>query len=173
VHALFSHLSSQPIAMIDGYNFNGAKAYKDSKLAIMMFANALHERYHRATGIAFSSIYPGCIAESPLFREKVRLHTPLHVHTASFWSALKLGALMSCGGFDYICFYTELSAVIPFPTTRAAAVVPQVLSCLHEVHHWRLRGGGGGGAAPIPGDRRSALYPVGCLLVVEWRATKR
>jgi protochlorophyllide reductase len=59
-----------PVSMMDGRNFNGAKAYKDSKLAIMMTSNALHERYHRSTGITFSSIYPGCIAESPLFREK-------------------------------------------------------------------------------------------------------
>lgn len=59
-----------PIAMMDGRNFNGAKAYKDSKLAIMMTSNALHERYHKSTGVSFSSIYPGCIAESPLFREK-------------------------------------------------------------------------------------------------------
>eukprot|EP00747_Dinoflagellata_sp_TGD_P125335 gnl/TRDRNA2_/TRDRNA2_174142_c1_seq1.p1 gnl/TRDRNA2_/TRDRNA2_174142_c1~~gnl/TRDRNA2_/TRDRNA2_174142_c1_seq1.p1 ORF type:complete len:731 (+),score=146.84 gnl/TRDRNA2_/TRDRNA2_174142_c1_seq1:31-2223(+) len=59
-----------PIAMMDGYNFNGAKAYKDTKLALMMTSNMLHERFHRSTGIAFSSIYPGCIAESPLFREK-------------------------------------------------------------------------------------------------------
>mmetsp|Transcript_69628 Transcript_69628/g.217382 ORF Transcript_69628/g.217382 Transcript_69628/m.217382 type:complete len:513 (+) Transcript_69628:1-1539(+) len=56
--------------MMDGYNFNGAKAYKDTKLALMMTSNMLHERFHRSTGIAFSSIYPGCIAESPLFREK-------------------------------------------------------------------------------------------------------
>jgi protochlorophyllide reductase len=62
--------AKSPIAMVDGYNFNGAKAYKDSKMCIMMTANELHERYHRTTGIAFSSIYPGCIAESPLFREK-------------------------------------------------------------------------------------------------------
>jgi len=60
----------EPIAMMDGYNFNGAKAYKDTKLALMMTSNMLHERFHRSTGIAFSSIYPGCIAESPLFREK-------------------------------------------------------------------------------------------------------
>ncbi|GAB5369041.1 hypothetical protein AAMO2058_001371200 [Amorphochlora amoebiformis] len=59
-----------PISMIDGYNFNGAKAYKDTKLCLMMTANMLHDRFHRSTGIAFSSIYPGCIAESPLFREK-------------------------------------------------------------------------------------------------------
>jgi len=60
----------KPIAMMDGYNFNGAKAYKDTKLACMMTANMLHERFHRSTGIAFSSVYPGCIAETPLFREK-------------------------------------------------------------------------------------------------------
>ena len=52
------------------YNFDGAKAYKDSKLCLMMMANILHDKYHKQTGIAFSSIYPGCIAESPLFREK-------------------------------------------------------------------------------------------------------
>lgn len=65
--------AKNPISMMDGYNFNGAKAYKDSKLAIMMTSNILHEKYNRGTGIAFSSIYPGCIAESPLFREKVLL----------------------------------------------------------------------------------------------------
>ncbi|GMH54826.1 hypothetical protein TrLO_g13671 [Triparma laevis f. longispina] len=59
-----------PISMLDGYNFIGAKAYKDSKLVLMMTANMLHDRYHKQTGISFSSIYPGCIAESPLFREK-------------------------------------------------------------------------------------------------------
>lgn len=41
-----------------------------SKMCIMMTANLLHQKYHRGTGITFSSIYPGCIAESPLFREK-------------------------------------------------------------------------------------------------------
>ena len=59
-----------PVSMIDGYNFIGAKAYKDSKLCLMMLANMLHDKYHKQTGISFSSIYPGCIAESPLFREK-------------------------------------------------------------------------------------------------------
>mmetsp|Transcript_7921 Transcript_7921/g.11811 ORF Transcript_7921/g.11811 Transcript_7921/m.11811 type:complete len:596 (-) Transcript_7921:355-2142(-) len=59
-----------PIAMADGYGFIGAKAYKDSKLCLMMLANVLHAKYNKQTGIAFSSIYPGCIAESPLFREK-------------------------------------------------------------------------------------------------------
>lgn len=59
-----------PIAMADGYGFIGAKAYKDSKLCLMMMANFLHTKYHKLTKVSFSSMYPGCIAESPLFREK-------------------------------------------------------------------------------------------------------
>ena len=61
---------TNPVSMADGYTFNGAKAYKDSKLCLMMLSNTLHAKYNRLTGISFSSIYPGCIAESPLFREK-------------------------------------------------------------------------------------------------------
>lgn len=59
-----------PIAMIDGKSFNGAKSYKDSKICNMMTVNELHERYHQSTGITFSSMYPGCIATTNLFREK-------------------------------------------------------------------------------------------------------
>lgn len=59
-----------PIPMADGYGFIGAKAYKDSKLCLMMTANYLHYKYHKLTGVSFCSMYPGCIAESPLFREK-------------------------------------------------------------------------------------------------------
>ena len=59
-----------PISMADGYGFIGAKAYKDSKLCLMMMANYLHYKYNKLTGVSFCSIYPGCIAESPLFREK-------------------------------------------------------------------------------------------------------
>jgi protochlorophyllide reductase len=36
----------------------------------MMTVSELHRRYHDDTGIVFSSIYPGCIAETALFREK-------------------------------------------------------------------------------------------------------
>uniref|UniRef100_A0A7S1TWC2 protochlorophyllide reductase n=1 Tax=Phaeomonas parva TaxID=124430 RepID=A0A7S1TWC2_9STRA len=57
-------------AMIDGKLFDGAKAYKDAKMCNMMTVTELHERYHKATGITFSSLYPGCIATTELFREK-------------------------------------------------------------------------------------------------------
>jgi protochlorophyllide reductase len=36
----------------------------------MMTVSELHRRYHDSTGIVFSSMYPGCIAETQLFREK-------------------------------------------------------------------------------------------------------
>jgi protochlorophyllide reductase len=60
----------RPIAMLDGKAFNGAKAYKDAKLCNMMTVLELHRRYNASTGVAFTSMYPGCIAETALFRQK-------------------------------------------------------------------------------------------------------
>jgi protochlorophyllide reductase len=57
-----------PVAMIDGRPFKPGKAYKDSKLALMMMSRELHARFHGPTGIVFSTLYPGCVAETPLFR---------------------------------------------------------------------------------------------------------
>mmetsp|Transcript_12244 Transcript_12244/g.19537 ORF Transcript_12244/g.19537 Transcript_12244/m.19537 type:complete len:427 (-) Transcript_12244:149-1429(-) len=62
--------AKKPIAMADGKPFFGAKAYKDAKVCNMMTVSELHRRYHDSTGISFSSMYPGCIAETALFREK-------------------------------------------------------------------------------------------------------
>jgi len=50
--------------------FDGAKAYKDAKALNMITVLEMHRRYHESTGIIFSSIYPGCIAETNLFRAK-------------------------------------------------------------------------------------------------------
>lgn len=74
--------AKDPISMLDGYNFDGQKAYKDSKLCLMMLTNMMHDRYHRQTGIAFSSMYPGVMADSDLYREKdayFREHFPILV----------------------------------------------------------------------------------------------
>jgi protochlorophyllide reductase len=57
-----------PVSMIDGKPFKPGKAYKDSKLCCMMMSRELHARYHEDTGIVFSTLYPGCVAETPLFR---------------------------------------------------------------------------------------------------------
>lgn len=62
-----------PIAMIDGKKFEPVKAYKDSKVCNVLTVRELHRRYHDATGITFTSLYPGCVADTPLFRN----HYPL------------------------------------------------------------------------------------------------
>lgn len=62
-----------PISMINGKKFKPGKAYKDSKLCNVLTMQELHRRYHDATGITFSSLYPGCVAESPLFRNHYSL----------------------------------------------------------------------------------------------------
>lgn len=59
--------------MIDGAEFDGAKAYKDSKVCNMLTMQEFHRWYHEETGITFASLYPGCIATTGLFRE----HPPL------------------------------------------------------------------------------------------------
>jgi protochlorophyllide reductase len=62
-----------PITMIDGKPFKAGKAYKDSKLCNMMTSRELHRRYHDATGIVFNTLYPGCVADTPLFRNSYPL----------------------------------------------------------------------------------------------------
>jgi protochlorophyllide reductase len=57
-----------PVAMIDGKRFKPGKAYKDSKLCNMIISRELHGRYHAQTGIVFSTLYPGCVADTALFR---------------------------------------------------------------------------------------------------------
>lgn len=62
-----------PVTMADGKKFEPVKAYKDSKVCNVLTMRELHRRYHESTGIAFSSLYPGCVADTPLFRN----HYPL------------------------------------------------------------------------------------------------
>lgn len=63
----------EPISMIDGKKFEPVKAYKDSKVCNVLTMRELHRRYHDSTDITFSSLYPGCVADTPLFRN----HYPL------------------------------------------------------------------------------------------------
>jgi protochlorophyllide reductase len=69
-----------PIAMADGKNFKPGKAYKDSKLCNMITTQELHRRLYDSTGIVFTSLYPGCVADSPLFR-----NTPKAFQTIFPW----------------------------------------------------------------------------------------
>jgi protochlorophyllide reductase len=58
-----------PITMINGKDFKAGKAYKDSKLCNMIINRELHRRYHITRGIVFNTLYPGCVADTALFRE--------------------------------------------------------------------------------------------------------
>nr|ACJ12925.1 protochlorophyllide oxidoreductase B [Chorispora bungeana] len=60
-------------AMIDGGDFDGAKAYKASKVCNMLTMQEFHRRCHEETGVTFASLYPGCIASTGLFREPIPL----------------------------------------------------------------------------------------------------
>ncbi|MEJ6485732.1 protochlorophyllide oxidoreductase, partial [Nostoc punctiforme UO1] len=62
-----------PISMVDGKKFEPVKAYKDSKVCNVLTMRELHRRFHESTGITFTSLYPGCVADTPLFRN----HYPL------------------------------------------------------------------------------------------------
>lgn len=63
----------EPVSMIDGKKFEPVKAYKDSKVCNVLTMRELHRRYYESTGITFTSLYPGCVADTPLFRN----HYPL------------------------------------------------------------------------------------------------
>lgn len=67
----------EPISMADGKKFEPVKAYKDSKVCNVLTMLELHRRYHDATGITFTSLYPGCVADTPLFRNHYRLFQKL------------------------------------------------------------------------------------------------
>jgi protochlorophyllide reductase len=62
-----------PITMADGKQFEPVKAYKDSKVCNVLTMRELHRRFYDTTGITFMSLYPGCVADTPLFRN----HYPL------------------------------------------------------------------------------------------------
>jgi len=65
----------QPISMVDGFNYQSSKAYKDSKLCLSMLSRMLHERYHKQTGISFSTVHLGAIGDSALLKDKPPLDT--------------------------------------------------------------------------------------------------
>jgi len=63
-------------SMIDGKEFDGAKAYKDSKVCNMLTMREMNRRWGGGK-VLFSSLYPGCIAETGLFRNHVPLFRTL------------------------------------------------------------------------------------------------
>ena len=59
--------------MIEGKAFKAGKAYQDSKLCNMIMNREFHRRYHENTGVVFNTLYPGCVAETALFRDAPKL----------------------------------------------------------------------------------------------------
>ncbi len=57
-----------PISMADGQKFKPGKAYKDSKLCNMVTVQELSKRYSKEK-IIINSLYPGCVADTKLFRD--------------------------------------------------------------------------------------------------------
>ena len=54
---------------MDGKAFKAGKAYKDCKLCNMIISREMHRRYHDSTGLILSTVYPGCVANTALFRD--------------------------------------------------------------------------------------------------------
>jgi len=54
---------------IDGGEYEPTKAYKESKVCNAIVMRELNKRYGER-GIVVNAMFPGCIAESPLFRQK-------------------------------------------------------------------------------------------------------
>jgi protochlorophyllide reductase len=67
------HATKALVAMIDGKAFKAGKDYKDSKLCNMIMNREFHRRHHAGTGVVFNTLYPGCVAETALFRHAPKL----------------------------------------------------------------------------------------------------
>ena len=63
---------TDPISMASGKRFKPGKAYKDSKLCNMITIQELHRRF-KDSSVVFSSLYPGCVANTKLFRNTPKL----------------------------------------------------------------------------------------------------
>ena len=57
-----------PICMANGKRFKPGKAYKDSKLCNMVTVQELSKK-HSNEKIIINSLYPGCVADTKLFRD--------------------------------------------------------------------------------------------------------
>lgn len=89
---------------IDGKAFEPTKAYKDSKVCNVLTMREMNKRFGGG-GVTFSAIFPGCIAESNLFREKrgwFRLFFPIFQKfiTKQFVSVQEAGRRVSLVAAD-------------------------------------------------------------------------
>lgn len=52
-----------------GLEVTVADVIERAQVCNMLTMGEMHRRFHGETGVVFSSLYPGCIAETGLFRE--------------------------------------------------------------------------------------------------------
>ena len=57
----------------------------------MLTALEMHRRYHESTGITCNTLYPGCIAETGLFRNHVKAFQVWHTSFAAAQCAMWFG----------------------------------------------------------------------------------
>jgi len=135
--------------MVNGGKFDGAKAYKDSKALNMMSVCELHKRFHEETGITFSSMYPGCIAETNLFREKrgwFKRAFPLFMKyvTGGYVSEAEAGERLAQVIYDPQCdksgIYWSWNG-----NAQQVGLKSRVLNKKTGEWEWQLQGAGGAG----------------------------
>lgn len=92
------------IGTIDGRRFEPTKAYKDSKVCNVLTMTEMNRRFSN-DGVCVSAIFPGCIADSDLFREKrgwFRWFFPLFQRyvTKQYVSVAEAGRRVACVASD-------------------------------------------------------------------------
>lgn len=148
----FEQGALEPVSMIDGKPFFGAKAYKDSKVCNMMTVSELTRRYAEDTGIVFSSMYPGCIAETALFREKRQWFRKIF---PAFMKYVTGGYVSEAEAGD------RLAQVIDDPQCNKSGVYWSWNGGAKSVGRWsedgKPRGAGGSGGEIFENDQSDAV----------------
>merc|ERR1719160_2273660 len=135
--------------MVNGGKFDGAKAYKDSKALNMMTVTELHKRFNYDTDIVFTSMYPGCIAETNLFREKrgwFKRVFPLFMKyvTGGYVSEVEAGERLAQCIYDPKCsksgVYWSWNG-----GARMVGLKSRVMNKKTGEWEWQLQGAGGAG----------------------------
>jgi protochlorophyllide reductase len=165
--------------MVNGGKFDGAKAYKDSKALNMMTITELHKRFHEEHGITFTSMYPGCIAETNLFREKrgwFKRVFPLFMKyvTGGYVSEVEAGERLAQTIYDPQCsksgVYWSWNG-----NAQMVGLKSRVLNKQTGKWEWQLQGAGGSGgevfenkfSSMINDPRRAKIQYDACMDLVK------
>jgi protochlorophyllide reductase len=166
-------------AMVNGGKFDGAKAYKDAKALNMMTVTELHKRFHEESGISFTSMYPGCIAETNLFREKrgwFKRVFPLFMKyvTGGYVSEVEAGERLAQVIYDPQC--TKSGVYWSWNgNAKMVGLKSRVLNKETGKWEWQLQGAGGSGgevfenqfSSMINDPRRAKLQYDYCMDLVK------